>query len=188
MGWTYLEKQPEQSVREVMEQEFNWEDGTKKQRVLACAVTSPREAYLAIEQVKNGKREVFAVVCLLDYPRDSYFNFGYKAISEEMGPYYYNCPAKILNLLTPTANQTALEWRRRCQEFAEKKAKTSAVLRPGAVIVFEEPIHFTDGSVVKAFTIQSVKAKYVIARGENKWLYRLPKRLFVSRAFTIPAI
>ena len=39
-----------------------------------------------------------------------------------MGPYYYDCPKGILDLLTPTDNECANDWRRKCREKKEKKS------------------------------------------------------------------
>ena len=50
-----------------------------------------------------------------------YFNFGYKAMDETVGPCYYDCPKSILDLLTPTDSEWANEWRRKCRENLTKK-------------------------------------------------------------------
>ena len=41
-------------------------------------------------------------------------------MSEDVLPYAYDCPKRILDLLSPTDNECALEWRRKC---AEKRAE-----------------------------------------------------------------
>lgn len=38
-----------------------------------------------------------------------------KPISEDMGPAEDGCPARILELLTPTRNESARDWRDRCR-------------------------------------------------------------------------
>jgi len=50
-----------------------------------------------------------------------YFNFGYKSIEETMGPCESKCPKSILDLLTPTDNEFANEWRKRCRDNLNKK-------------------------------------------------------------------
>src|SRR3546814_16727894 len=60
---------------------------------------------------------VFAVVCLVRWnprSRDGH-QFGYKDMSENMGPCEADCPAAILELLSPTDHEYALDWRARCR-------------------------------------------------------------------------
>ena len=37
-------------------------------------------------------------------------------IKEDEGPKMYKCPKNILDILTPTTNEYALEWRNKCRE------------------------------------------------------------------------
>lgn len=111
---------------------------------------------------------------MLDYrPRD-YWNFGYKDMDESMGPVYYNCPARILDLLTEPVNETAREWRQRCRERLKRKERARQ-LRPGVVVRFRAPLHFTDGRVADTF-----KVVEVVRRGRRRllfesggWLYQI---------------
>src|SRR3546814_944011 len=59
----------------------------------------------------------FALVCLVRWnprSRDGH-QFGYKDMSENMGPCEADCPAAILELLSPTDHEYALDWRARCR-------------------------------------------------------------------------
>jgi hypothetical protein len=40
--------------------------------------------------------------------------FGYKAMDDSMQPFYYGCPEKILNQLTPTDDPGSNKWREQC--------------------------------------------------------------------------
>ncbi len=136
-------------------------------KVLECAATFT-EAYLAIEVGDaSGPKEVFAVVCLLSYRPKDYFNFGYKDMSEDMGPYYYNCPEHILKLLTPTENKLALEWREKCWERIRAK-KARPKLREGMIIKFAEPIEFTSGIKESVFQIKDLR-RLIVA---DRWGYQ----------------
>lgn len=75
--------------------------------------------YGAIEHIES--KEVFAVVILTSTNMKDYFNFSYKDMDETMEPYYYDCPKYILELLTPTDNRSANEWRKKCYENLRKK-------------------------------------------------------------------
>ena len=64
---------------------------------------------------------VFAAVFQTSTNDRDYYNFGYKDMDETMLPCFYDCPVRILKLLTPTDNANANEWRHRCMEAAAKK-------------------------------------------------------------------
>lgn len=62
-----------------------------------------RVAYLAVEDTfLDGRRETWIAVYLLGhYPKDPYYNFGYKDICESMGPCERSCPEKVLRAVDP---------------------------------------------------------------------------------------
>lgn len=79
--------------------------------------------YCACKRTRPGEDPyVFAGICLTSLEKDGCFDFGYKDMSENYGPYNYDCPASILNLLSPTTDKYALEWRQKCRENIARKA------------------------------------------------------------------
>jgi len=74
--------------------------------------------------VKNHAGDVFGIVALTHgkVNRDDCCGLYYKVMDETMGPYYYDCPLSILDLLTPTQNHDAEKWRNACRERAAQKA------------------------------------------------------------------
>lgn len=90
-------------------------------------------AAIQVTRTQNKKEQyVFANIALTS-ERDGWF--GYKDMSETMNPYNYDCPKGILDLLTPTDNELALEWRAKCNEY--RKAKNTLRSLPiGAEIKF----------------------------------------------------
>ncbi|NSW83918.1 MAG: hypothetical protein HPY90_11735 [Syntrophothermus sp.] len=123
----YTHKPHNISAKEFLKDKFTWTDSKTGayNRVLDCSIVRLREAYLAVEYGDaDGAKGVFGLVCLLDYRPNDYYNFGYKDMAEEMGPYFYNCPERILELLTPTDDEWALKWRETCWKvIREKKEK-----------------------------------------------------------------
>ena len=65
----------------------------------------------------TGESYVAADVLLSNFSKDGYLMV--KHMTENMGPYQYDCPAYILNKLTPTENEYALEWREKCRKKLE---------------------------------------------------------------------
>ena len=138
MGWTFTEKPRSQSVREFFEERFNCTNEHGSWKILDCASTFT-EAYLAVERtLPSGETYVFAMICLIKrVPSDPNYNFGYKDMDESMGPCYYNCPKRILDLLTPTDNEYANRWRDECRTRLNKPK-----LVKGLVIEFDRPLNF----------------------------------------------
>lgn len=75
------------------------------------------------EPLPETEQEAFAVVFLTKVDNSDWFNFAYKDMDETMGPCYYDCPKSILDVLSPTDNEYAIEWRRKCMERIENKRR-----------------------------------------------------------------
>jgi hypothetical protein len=122
MGWTYTRKPNHISVKDYLINYsgcFKWsEDSPYRYTVLDSAIVNLTTFYAAVERVHKttGEREVWAAVFLLGYGRRSFddHNFGWKDMDERCGPVESSCPERILKLLTPTDNEYANEWRKRC--------------------------------------------------------------------------
>jgi hypothetical protein len=71
--------------------------------------------YIATEFTNKilGETKVMGTVVLTENKNGE---FGYKIMDEDMGPFYYDCPPKILKLLSPTDCKQASEWRQKCLE------------------------------------------------------------------------
>ena len=155
MGWIYTEKDAHISVKEFFEIEF----AGQHTRVLDCAVVDLRTAYIALESTAGGPGEptVSAVVCHLDYAPDDRFNFGYKDVGEEMGPVEDECPERILDLLSSTSYEYAIQWRERCRAKVERR-KSQPKLTSNRYLVLDEPVEFADGRSRDVFYIENAKS------------------------------
>lgn len=87
---------------------------------------------------------VFAAICLTSTNLKDYYNFGYKDMDETCGPYKYECPKGILDLLTPTDSEWANDWRQTCRENLANKTKPNSLakLPIGTVIKVIAPYDF----------------------------------------------
>lgn len=127
MGWTftraqYYKKGKVDKIAEV-KSEF---DANKAEVLKASSVGN--KVYVAVKDISNDENEVTAFVFLTStaFKNDDIHNFSFKSIHESCGPCYYDCPASILKLLTPTSSKYAQEWRNKCWEQIElKKQKKS---------------------------------------------------------------
>ncbi|ONI88108.1 hypothetical protein ALI22I_20430 [Saccharothrix sp. ALI-22-I] len=107
--------------------------------------------YAAVRTKETG--EVWALVVLVQRGRGQY-NFGYKDMSESMGPVQADAPAKVLDVLTSTDSEYALAWRQRCRDNLAKSAAARNRQRSvtaGVVIQVATPIPFKNGRSVSRF-------------------------------------
>ncbi len=107
MGWT-IEKQYQrksaEDIREFFKQEFS------SYEILDSSVHSG-EFYAAMRNRSGGP--VFCLICIL---KNTGSEFGYKDMSEDMHPFYYNCPVRIIKQLGTAYNEDAKAWRLKCME------------------------------------------------------------------------
>ena len=149
MGWLFMRSLDGFSgPRQYLDNQFTFARETVYAAVLRSALVKMRTYYAAVELLRPDRgREVVGIVCLVRYnPRDREgYVFGYKDLDETMGPLEAECPAAILDLLTPTDNTHALAWREQCRAAAARR-RARPRLRNGWTLVFDEPVTFTDGA------------------------------------------
>lgn len=121
------------------------------------AAVKPLKKYRGADEIVDipeTDREVFGIVFLTSTDSKDYYNFSYKPMDETMGPCYYDCPESILKLLSPTDNEYAINWRKKCYEQIERKKKYNAFkkLPYGTVIKVIMPYdtkYFKKGDIIK---------------------------------------
>jgi hypothetical protein len=151
MGWTTCQEAPS-DMDAWMKKELGWtaQDGSQKNTVLDTAVVALTELYAAVEtRHADGRREVWAAVFQIKFMRRSDdgrsrnfdgCKFGYKDQSEHMGPGQTRCPTRILDLLTPTDHEYAVQWRNSCRTYHERQKLNK--LENDEIIRFAEPLRF----------------------------------------------
>jgi hypothetical protein len=116
-------------------------------------------AYMAIRRTlpeSTGQEPyVYAGVYKVQmYPKSDY-NFGWKDMDESCGPFYYDCPGDILDMLTSTDNENALAWRAECRK--RNTASAAVKLTAGVIVMFTEAIRFTDGFSATKFQVDDAR-------------------------------
>ena len=129
MGWTsynanHYNSKGNVDVLAEVNSILNWENDTHKCEVLKSS-RHGSTVYSAVKSTNktNGFEAVWAAIFLTSVNNKNYYNFSYKDMDETCGPYYYDCPKSILDLLTPTTSEYANNWRNACRENIEKKAE-----------------------------------------------------------------
>ena len=125
-------------------------------------------AYVAVRNDETG--EVFALVVLMHRNPSPhvYWNFHYKFVSEDMGPFEDDCPADVFALLTPTESEYANEWRGRVRLNLERPKP--AALKVGALVRFPFELSFSDGVKCTDFTF----VRRTTFRRSDQTLVRIP--------------
>jgi hypothetical protein len=173
MGWTSYHRPAGETDRAHLQREVF---GTR--HTILDSATKSFTFYAAVRDNDTG--EVFGAV-VLQQRRRGYDNYAYKAMSEDVGPGDYDCPTRILDLLSPTTNEYALAWREQCRARAAAKAARPKV-KAGDTIRLAQPLSFGDGYEGDTFTL--VKGSVFRAVGQvNR--YRIPR--WRDRAFEVVA-
>ncbi len=176
MGWLYMSyMKGHKTPKQYLDHQLTHEGESITQRVLDSAVVSMKRYYAAVEKVDKatGARSVVCVICFVNFnPRDKQgMIFGYKDMDETMGACETDCPVRILDLLTPTESESALEWRAECRRRIAK-----ALPRAGQMIVLKTPMQFNDGTSQSRFKVIERKVrgrKKLLFIGEGGSYYRL---------------
>ncbi|EZP65197.1 hypothetical protein BV96_04718 [Sphingomonas paucimobilis] len=101
-------------------------------------------------------------------------------LSENMGPCEADCPAAILDLLSPTEHEYALDWRARCRANLAHRARK---LADGDRIRLPEPVTFTDGNVAQEFVVCKRGRRLVLRDPQNGCFYRISR--LMTRAWVV---
>lgn len=181
MGWSWEHKSRGIKVTDLIRDNLTWESDTSKNTCLDVALVRLRTAYAAVERIDKatGEREVWAAVFLLGYAPNDYYNFGYKDMSESMGPCEAECPERILKQLTPTDSEWANQWREKCWENLKKRKAVNALLKVGGRYKLTRTVAFVDGAELDDVVVERLKGQYVTVTRPGGWgRYRLPRYYF----------
>lgn len=171
MGWCTTERP--RDVKQYFKDGLTWESEDSVHVCLDIALKL-NVLYAAVETRKkeSGETRVWCSVMLIRYyknPSDGY-NFGYKDMTENDLPNEVSCPKKILDLLTPTSNKLANEWRKLCRE------RLSRIVKKGDSILFDESVNFNGEPVGRRFEVvmvQTGKRKSKRLQGSNGRYYSM---------------
>ncbi len=101
MGWIYMHSLDGHcGLRQYLDAQLSFEQPGGRNHVLRSALVRMRVYYAAVEHVSiDGTRQVWAAVCPVSYNRRARdgFIFGYKCMTEDMGPCEAECPKQIID-------------------------------------------------------------------------------------------
>jgi hypothetical protein len=147
MGWVSYHRPEGETDRAHFQRELL---STPDYEIVQCASVN-LVFYAAVRTISTG--EVWALVVLMRWTRGR-FNFAYKDLDETMGPAEADAPAAVLDALTPTDNEYALEWRQRCRANLARRAAARQRQREvtaGVVIRTAAALQFENGLQARLF-------------------------------------
>jgi hypothetical protein len=153
MGWTYTSLGKGQAGDYFRKMLTN-DTEERSTELLRGAFRGFREYYGAVKTTIKGTGEsyVWGFCAMIDWRKNDSFNFGYKDMDETMGPYMFNCPNTILDLLTDTPhdNESSREWRKACRE------RNASILKPkhGDIIKTKGTWRFNGGWELDTFYVK----------------------------------
>ena len=191
MGWLYRHDPIDDPVAYLTDQ-FNHDGEHRMNRVLGAARVA-NTVYMAVEctDKTTGKSFVLAAVVLISNTRKH--GFGYKDMTETIGPCECACPDRIMRLLSPVADipnpSYATEWRARVAAHKQAAAETRtkrASLRPGSIVTLERAVSFRDGTTAGVFRMRFVRRKTPIFEPVDRPGYwcRLPAASLAAATIT----
>lgn len=145
MGYTFYDNKVKSPKKE-LDSIFN----TKDKEVLLSKIIG--NIYYAAIKNKNSL-QIYALICKF---KNRNF-FGYKDMTEYEHPFFYNCPKKILEILSETDDENALSWRFKVSEYIKKS--DSLAENVGKTYIFDEPFEY-NGSLYDSFILKRKNSKY----------------------------
>jgi hypothetical protein len=158
MGWLYRDEPIDNPLAYLMAR-YDYDCDTHTLKTLDGARVG-NTVYLAVRSTdkKTGGTFVFAAVILISNTKKS--GFGYKDMTESMGPYECACPDRIMRLLSPITDipnpSYTAEWRARVE--ARKNAKRQQrerrqSLRVGSIVTLPTAASFRGGYTANRFRV-----------------------------------
>lgn len=137
MGWTSFLDNRELSIGAICTREFECDNpGVVKFSVVDQSTRG--SVWYAIAKIdRPNENPVFYGLVWLTSRRGG--QFAYKDMTECTGPFYYDCPARLLDQLdrlAPNAPQSALIWRAKCRTKIAAKRASKRKLAPGQIVTF----------------------------------------------------
>lgn len=170
---------------------FQAKDERKKFSYKSYIPTLFDSKYTVIDSRKVGsvvyaavKRDekVFAVVILLKVTK---YEVGYKAMTEDMGPYYYDCPIAILNLLSESDCDSVNEWRNACKANVVR-TKEFTSLKYGNVVTTDKPVPYGKFGEFSTFRcIDKKKNHWMASNANSSLMVKFNKRVALDYGFKV---
>jgi hypothetical protein len=193
MGWL-IQRDPVDDPVVHLSAKYNYDCDTHTLQTLDGA-RAGNTVYLAVRSTvkKTGHSHVFAAVILICNTRKD--GFGHKDQDESMGPHQYDCPQRIMRLLSPVADLPhpgyAADWRAgvaaRHDENRKRRQRRNS-LRVGSTVTLPDAVRFPGGITAKCFRVAHFRRRTPIFEAlDRPGLYcRLRRATLAAAAIAEP--
>lgn len=181
MGWTFYPSRGRDTI-DLLKAEFvsenqhgkwDWIDhAVRGSTVYALMRFTPKQTSIDATYIADtdGSYRFIVVFLTSRRGRDGY-DFGYKDITESMGPCEKDCPTRLIKAASPIRTDDksyARQWRTDCLAArAANRLANANRPKPGDIFRTNRPVKFTDGSEHSVFTCVTIQR-----RGRNVTAYR----------------
>lgn len=173
MGWTYFASNGRDTIT-LLKNEIN-EDGTFAKWEWLDHATKGNVVYAVVKKTPKAENNDttyvhdadgsfrFILVLLTSRKGEAGYDFGYKDITEAMGPVDKDCPKRLLQLASPLRDDYqghARAWRQSCRDKRKDDATSKSKRpKPGDTFRTLRPVNFRDGTSHSEFTCVMVKGR-----------------------------
>ena len=201
MGWTFTYRQTLESLVKERISDRSWTNnkGRMDLKVLAHSKRG-NNLWYAVELTQTldeGTKIIQRYLALDILAMDRKSGAGYKDMSEEMGPYQYNCPLYLLDLVPePIPSATTIEWnnshhgglswRDRVRAFhaeGNKKRKEAAQYATGQRWELKSGLRSKSKTGTPLYSVRIINPNYtsrsVVGTCNDGKVYRIPKKYLV---------
>ena len=135
MGWdgTYFSGDRKRDFLERINN-YNYENEKSKSKVLDYSIVSSKLGFVAVSHFNKKTKEtcdyIISILMNLDKGDNSIQKFlMFKHVSEEMGPYNFNCPQKLLKITDKNKPKCehSIEWRKSVVKYHEERKKAKSL-------------------------------------------------------------
>ena len=173
MGWTEINDYPQLSRADMVRRELTQTPTEHNPAAWGFHYTAERGAqvYCIMFHDAPGKPRTYFGAVVLTSRRHTRSGpvFGYKEITEDAGPYYYNAPARMLDMLdelAPNPPGMSAQWREKCRQH-NARAKARQDWKPG------DRIEYNGQTYTLATPAGRARGWIVVHAGHT---YRMPAR------------
>ncbi len=200
MGWTFFHKPNGVKAIQAVKREIGEacaarvvaESATREAVFLVIKANEPDSKVYVPDA--DGTVRVIAVFAIKSAPKSEY-NFGYKDMTETMGPYGLEAPGCILDAASPlretngpepeySSLRSATEYRERSRRMAKAKAAKRS-MKEGAKIELPDALNF-GGTMESRFTAVRCGRKVYFRGASGGFLCRLAARHLASATIESP--